>query len=324
MTEYAIGIDLGGTKIAGAVVAPDGTLLAETRQPTLAEEGVEAVVGRIVDCIHTLQAEATASPAGTLVGIGLGAAGATDSRHGVVIMASNLKWQNVPIRDLLLARLDASPDLPVLVDKDTNAAVLGEMLFGAGRGTRHLLYATVGTGVGGGMVLDGRLYHGATEGSSDLGHLVLEPEGVLCGCGKRGCLETLASGPAIARQAREALQQGRTSQLSSLPVELLTAVEVVAAAQAGDDLALEVLATAGHYLGIALAYYLDLNNPELIVVGGGVPTAAGDLFLEPVRRTMASRALPHNANAVRLTLPGLGQHAGEVGAAALVWHHLAE
>ena len=220
MPEYAIGIDLGGTKIAGAVVAPDGTILAETRQPTLAEEGIEAVVGRIVDCVRHLQAQATGSPAGTLAGIGLGAAGATDSRNGVVIMASNLKWHNVPIRDLLLARLDASPELPVLVDKDTNAAVLGEMLFGAGQGARHLLYATVGTGVGGGMVLDGRLYHGATEGASDLGHLVLEPAGVLCGCGKHGCLETLASGPAIARQAQAALRQGRASLLGSYPAEV--------------------------------------------------------------------------------------------------------
>lgn len=319
MTEYAIGIDLGGTKIAGAIVAPDGTILAETRLPTQAEEGVEAVVGRIVDCIRSLQAQA----AGTLAGIGLGAAGATDSRSGVVIMASNLKWNNVPIRDLLLARLEASPALPVLVDKDTNAAVLGEMLFGAGRGTRHLFYATVGTGVGGGMVLDGRLYHGATEGASDLGHLVLEPDGVLCGCGKHGCLETLSSGPAIARIAREALAQGRASRLSSIPAETLSAVEVVEAAKAGDGLALEILATAGHSLGIALAYYLDLNNPELIVVGGGVPTAAGDLFLEPVRRTMTARALPYNAQSVRLTLPGLGKNAGEVGAAALLWHHLA-
>jgi glucokinase len=324
MSEYAIGIDLGGTKIAGASVAPDGTILAETRLPTLSEEGVDPVIGRIVACIRDLEAQAADTSTGTLAGIGLGAAGATDSRSGVVIMASNLKWKNVPLRDLLLARLGASPGLPVRVDKDTNAAVLGEMLFGAGRGTRHLFYATVGTGVGGGMVLDGRLYHGATEGASDLGHLVLEPDGILCGCGKHGCLETLSSGPAIARQAREALAQGRASSLSAIPAESLTAVEVVEAAQAGDALALDVLAQAGHYLGVALAYYLDLNNPELIVVGGGVPTAAGDLFLEPVRRTMAARALPYNAQAVRLTLPGLGKNAGAVGAAALVWHHLAD
>jgi len=317
MTEYAIGIDLGGTKIAGALVTQSGLIEAEERLPTQPEEGVEPVIGRIVDCIRSLQKQAD----GSVVGLGIGAAGATDSRRGVVIMASNLKWSDVPLRDMILERLNM-PTLPVLVDKDTNAAVLGEMLFGAGRGARHLFYATVGTGVGGGMVIDGRLYHGATEGASDLGHLVLEPQGVLCGCGKHGCLETLASGPAIARQAGTAVQQGRVSSLSSIHGDSLTAVEVVKAAQAGDALALEVLAEAGHWLGVALAYYVDLNNPELIVIGGGVPTAAGDLFLDSVRQTLIARALSHNSQSVRITLPGLGHNAGEVGAAALIWHHL--
>ncbi len=317
MTEYAIGIDLGGTKIAGTLVTRSGAIAAEERLLTQSEEGVDPVIDRIVDCIHSLQRQAD----GPIMGIGIGAAGATDSQRGVVIMASNLKWSNVPLRALILDRLNI-PALPVLVDKDTNAAVLGEMLFGAGRGARHLFYATVGTGVGGGMVLDGRLYHGATEGSSDLGHLVLEPEGVLCGCGKRGCLETLSSGPAIARQAWAAVQQGHASSLSSLPQTAITAVEVVEAARSGDALARDILATAGHWLGVALAYYVDLNNPEMIVIGGGVPTAAGDLFLKPVGQTMIARALPHNVRSVHVTLPGLGRNAGEVGAAALIWHHL--
>ncbi len=318
MTDYAIGIDLGGTKIAGALVTRTGAIAAEERLPTQREEGVEAVVDRIAACIQRLRDRAD----GPIAGVGIGAAGMTDSRTGVVLLASNLLWFDVPLRDLILQRMGPDSAPRIDVDKDTNAAVLGELLFGAGRGTRHLFYATVGTGVGGGMVIDGRLYHGASEGASDLGHLVLEENGVLCGCGKRGCVETLASGPAIARQAQAALQQGRASRLSALPADSITAVEVVEAAQAGDVLALEIVAAAGRHLGAALAYYVDLNNPELIVIGGGVPTAAGELFMEPVRQAIAARALPPNARTARLSLPGLGKNAGEIGAAALVWHHL--
>ncbi len=314
---YVIGVDLGGTKIAAALVARDGTIAAQARRSTHVEEGVDAVIERIVDCIHELEAQASHP----IVGLGIGAAGMTDSKRGVIVMASNLKWQDVPLRDLLAARLGRSWTQPIQVDKDTNAAVLGEMLYGAGRGAKHLLYVTVGTGVGGGMVLGGRLYHGATEGASDIGHLVLEPEGPVCGCGKRGCVETLASGPAIARQAQKALSDGRSSTLSTLDIETITAVEVVRAAREGDPLARDILSTAGQYLGIALAYYVDINNPECIIIGGGV-SAAGDLLLEPVRQMIAVRALPNNAQAVRVILAGLGASSGEIGAAALVWHQL--
>ncbi len=318
MTEYAIGIDLGGTKIAGALVTRDGRIAAEERLPTRREEGVEAVVDRVAACILSLRNRAD----GPIAGVGIGAAGMTDSRTGVVLLAANLQWFDVPLRDLLLQRpgMDTIPRL--YVDKDTNASVLGELLFGAGRGTQHLFCTTVGTGVGGGMVINGRLYHGASEGASDIGHLVLVEDGYLCGCGKRGCVETLVSGLAIARQAQAALQEGRSSALSDLPRESITAVEVVAAARTGDALAREILAEAGRYLGWALAYYIDLNNPELIIIGGSVSLAAGELFMEPVRQTIAARALPPNVRAARLSLPGLGQNAGEVGAAALVWHHL--
>jgi glucokinase len=317
MKQQAIGIDLGGTKIAGALVDPDGCLANEVRLPTRAEEGPGRVIDRILECIAALRDAAS----GPVVGVGIGAAGSTDSRRGVVLLASNLKWANVPLRDLVAERLGPEWQGRVFVDKDTNAAALGEMRCGAGRGARHLLYVTVGTGVGGGMVLDGRLYHGASEGASDIGHLVLEPSGALCGCGKRGCLETLASGPAIARQARVALDEGRPSSLAELNRASLTGVDVVQAAEAGDSLASEVLGWAGHYLGVALAYYVDLNNPELILIGGGV-AAAGDLLLAPIRSTIAERALPNNAQAARVVLAGLGPDSGTVGAASLVFHGL--
>ena len=269
MADYAIGIDLGGTKIAAALVDPDGAVAARIRKPTLAEEGVGPVVERITSCIRQLLNQAD----GNVLGLAVGAPAMTDSQHGVIILASNLKWANVPLRDFMQERLGPTWMDRIWVDKDTNAAVLGEMLYGAGKGANHLLYVTVGTGVGGGMVLDGRLYHGANEGAADIGHLVLDPQGIACGCGKRGCLETIASGTAIARLAREALDQGIPSTLTGLKPMELTAVEVVEAAKEGDELAWDILVDAGRNLGIALAYYADINNPERIIVGGGVAAA---------------------------------------------------
>jgi glucokinase len=316
VSDHAIGVDLGGTKIEAALIDRAGNLMGTARRPTNVGEGVAAVVDRVVACIEELLAAERA-----VAGVGIGAAGMTDSRRGVVMLASNLKWRGVPLRDLVVERLGAEWAGRVWVDKDTNAAALGEMLYGAGRGARHLLYVTVGTGVGGGMVLDGRLYHGATEGAADIGHLVLEPDGDLCGCGKRGCLEALASGPAIARRACAALERGEPSALTCLDREAITAVEVVAAAREGDDLARAAVEEAGRYLGVALAYYVDISNPERIIIGGGV-AAAGDLLLEPARRVIAARALPSNAEAARVMLAGLGGQSGAIGAAALVWHGL--
>ncbi|NPV66006.1 MAG: ROK family protein [Anaerolineae bacterium] len=316
MAELALGIDLGGTKIAGALVTREGTVVAEVRTPTRPEEGVEPVIGRMAECIRALQAQAGSGH--RIVGIGIGAAGSTDHVRGVVIMGSNLRWVNVPLRDRLLAHLGDAWAGPISVAKDTNAAALGELLYGAGRGAQTILYVTVGTGIGGGLVLEGKLYHGVSGGAADLGHLIVETDGPLCGCGKRGCVEALASGPAIARQAREQLAAGRPSILADRPPETLTAVDVVEAAQRGDALAREIITLAGQRLGMVLAWCVDVVNPERIIIGGGV-AAAGDLLFEPVRQTVAVRALPSNVEAVRIVPAGLGANSGEIGAAALVW-----
>ena len=316
MNRYAIGIDLGGTKISGALVDHVGAIVFKESLPTQAEEPIESVLGRILYCIEKLQGEAD----GVVIGIGIGVAAMTDSRRGVVIHASNLLWTNVPLRELILERMGMKWKECIWVDKDTNAAALGEMHYGAGRSSNHLLYVTVGTGVGGGMILDGRLYHGASEGASDLGHLVLNPEGETCGCGKRGCLETLSSGKAIARQTQEALRRGNKSALSDMNIEEITAYDVVEAAKKGDSLAKNILTSAGHYLGIALAYYVDLNNPELIIIGGGV-SAAGDLLIEPIRQTIKERSLPANFRTVKVVHAGLGVDSGSIGAASLVWQN---
>jgi glucokinase len=314
MSDYAIGIDIGGTKIASVLINRDGQPIAQTTCPTRPAEGLDATLERVVNCIHEL--ESTAS--GPVVGIGIGIAAAVDHRRGIMVLSSNLGWgANIPIRDLLIERLGASWKGRVWVDIDVVTAALGEQHYGAGRGAEHMLCLTVGTGVGGGMILDGHPYHGAIGGGGNIGHFILEPGGELCGCGKHGCLETLASGPAIARQTIVALKQGEESSLSGLDLETITAVEVVEAAKAGDKLARRILAEAGRYLGIALAYYAALLNPERIVIGGGL-RAAGDLLLEPIRVSIHEWVVSVLADYTQI-VPAQLDNAGAIGAGVLVW-----
>jgi glucokinase len=317
MYDYAVGVDLGGTKVATALVRRDGLVVNQVIEPTQKEKGFENVIDRMGASIRTML-ECTDSP---VVGVGVGAAGSTDSQRGVVVAASNLGWENVPLREMLCERIGDEWRERIWVDKDTNAAVLGEMMYGAGRGSDHIFYVTVGTGIGGGMILDGTIYHGASDGASDFGHLVLDPDGIICGCGKRGCVETLASGVAIARMAREALNDPDSPTfLSKLDPGLITAHDVAVAAQNGDQLAKDIITQAGYWLGRALAYYVDLNNPERIIIGGGV-MGAGDLLLKPVHQTTNKFSLPNNAAAVQILPAGLGADSGVIGAAAFVWQH---
>ncbi len=315
MSNYAIGVDLGGTKIAAALIDREGHVLARARRPTQPQEGVGAVIDRIIACIRELE---TAAP-GPVGGIGLGAPAAVDVRRQVVIAAVNLGWYDLPVGALLVERLGTAWADRLWIDKDVSGAALCEFLYGAGQGAEQLLYVGVGTGVGAGQVLDGRLYHGACGSDGNIGHLILNPEGEVCGCGKRGCVETVVSGPSIARHAVAALQRGETSTLSALAPQAITAVQVVEAAKAGDELACRTLAEAGRYLGIALAYYLDIMNPERVIIGGGV-MAAGDLLLGPVRQTIQERSLPANVEVVRV-MPAALQDAAAIGAAAFVWHY---
>jgi glucokinase len=315
MSAFAIGIDVGGTKIAAALIDRDGRTIAQRRCPTCAKNGVEAVVEQIVAYINELAGE---SP-GPVAGAGVGVAAIVDVRRGLAISGVNLGWADVPVMRMLTERLGDMWQGRLWVERDTNAAALGEYVYGAGRGATDLLYVTVGTGIGAALILDGRLARGAEGGSGNIGHFVLDPQGERCACGKRGCTETMASGPAIAHRAAAALRSGKTSALRDLALDAITTVEVVEAAKDGDALAIQTLAEAGRYLGIAIAYCVDLINPDRVVIGGGV-MAAGDLLLDPVRRIVAEYALPSNARLARIVPADLGSEAGAIGAAALVWH----
>lgn len=313
-----VGVDLGGTKIRTVVATAEGEIVAGDQRPTAAAGGPEAVIERVVGSVEAALRRAGASLE-QIVGIGVGAPGPVDVRRGAVVMAPNLPgWRDVPLREALRQRLGVAVHLA----NDASVAALGEHRFGAGRGSQHMVYITVGTGIGGGLIIDGALYEGAAGGAGEVGHMVLEPQGPPCGCGARGCLEALAAGPAIARQAESALggAAGRPSLLRGLAGGLLggvTAEMVVQAARQGDALSLEVLATAARYLGLGITNVVHLCNPELVVVGGSV-AKAGELLLGPARRVLRQRGLPLLAEAVRV-LPGeLGDDAGTLGAVALV------
>lgn len=310
-----IGVDIGGTAIKAGVVDEAGHIVEKREVPTATHEGPDRVLERLVELITQLKAVAEASGA-AVGGVGVGVPGPDlDVERGVVIRAVNLGWKNVPLRDRLIAGL---PGLPVSVNNDANLAALGEAWVGGGKGAQHLLLITVGTGVGGGVVIGGRVYPGADSLAGEIGHVTVRPEGGhRCNCGKTGCLETEASATAIIREAREAARSGRSPHLAGILARngVLTARDVVEAAQAGDEVAQALFAYAGRVLGLALANAANLLNPERIVVGGGV-SHAGELLFVPLQEAYRAHALP--AVAKRPVVPAeLGNDAGLIGAARL-------
>lgn len=314
--RWALGIDLGGTKIAASVVSSDGDLSGEVRVPTPAADGPEAVIDAMVSTARRALAVSSLGP-DDLTGVGVGAPGPVDPVRGRVVRPPNLPgWQDVALREALSTRLG----LPVTLDNDANAAGLAEARFGAGRGCSPLLYLTVSTGIGGAILLDGQLLHGATGAAGEVGHIVLDPGGPRCGCGGRGCLEALASGTAIARDARAAIESGRDSTLAerfSDRPEDLGAADVARAARQGDALAAEVLTGALDSLGLGVASLVNVLNPARVVVGGGL-SALGERLLAAILQGIARQANPMARSAVSVRLAALGPQVGVLGAAALV------
>jgi glucokinase len=309
----SVGVDLGGTNIRAAVFDEGMEILGRSERPTQAQEGAEEVIRRVAACVREALDRSSVA-AEEIAGVGVGAAGLTDWRTGVVVLASNLGWRNVPLMERLEQELDG---LRVEVDKDTNVAALAEARLGAGREFRHFLYVTAGTGIGGGLILDGTLYRGATGGAGDIGHVVVDPDGPLCGCGDHGCVEVFSSGAGMVNRAREMLAGGAEAVSSAMTVEALTPQTIFEAAREGDAVAAPVVETAGRALGLALADYVNINNPEAIVLGGGV-VRAGRAYTEPVERELRRRALPALGEIVKLVPPGLGDDVGVTGAALLL------
>jgi glucokinase len=309
-----IGVDVGGTKVAAGVVDEQGRILDRTRRPTpsASPPDVEDVVAACVDELRTGR---------EIEAVGVGAAGFIDADRSRVLVAPNLAWRDEPLRDAVAARVG----LPVVVENDANAAAWAEFRFGAGRGESHLVVVTVGTGIGGGIVIEGNLQRGRYGIGAEFGHMQVQPGGRRCGCGQHGCWEQYCSGRALLHEAREIadVQPGYGARLLELGdgrPEGIEAVEVTQAAREGDPAALDCFAEIGVWLGQGLADLAAVLDPGAFVLGGGVADA-GELLLAPARQAFAERlsgtaSRPH----AEIRLAELGNQAGLVGAADLARH----
>ena len=318
-TRYIVGVDLGGTNIVAGVMTADGVeQYAMHSIPTRADQGADAVVERIVQLSERVIAEtqaATGAARDQFLGVGIGSPGPLDRAKGLVIVTPNLGWRSFPLRD----RVSEGVQLPAELDNDANCATLGEWWIGAARGARHVVGLTIGTGIGGGLILNGRLYHGVSDVAGELGHITIDSTGRRCGCGNYGCLEAYASGPAIAQRAREALAGGEPSRMPGLvagDLDQITAATVFTAAEAGDELAGHVVRDTAKFLGIGIANFLNIFNPEVVVIVGGV-TQAGEALFEPLRAEVRRRAFAPAVEACRIVPGALPGNAGVVGAVAI-------
>jgi len=317
-TRYILGVDLGGTNIVVGAMPEDGSReLAIRSEPTHAERGSEAVVDRMVSMIAQVISDVIASHDAQphdFLGVGIGAPGPLDRERGVVVVAPNLGWRDFPLRDAIADRIR----LPATLDNDANCATLGEWWRGAAQGGRNVVGITIGTGIGGGIVIGGKLYHGSSDVAGEIGHTTIDSTGRYCRCGNYGCLEAYASGPAIALRAREALERDEVSVLHKMvkgDLDLLTAATVYEAAHRGDALALEVVRDTARFLGTGIANLLNTVNPDVVVITGGV-TRAGDRLFEPLRAEVKRRAFRPAVAACRIVPGALEGTAGVVGAVA--------
>lgn len=310
----ACGVDVGGTKIAGAVVDLEGTILEEARveSPAMDAEAIEQAIADLVAELRTRH---------EVERVGVGAAGYVDANRASVMFAPNLALRDVDLKTELEKRIG----LPVVVENDANAAAWGEFAFGAGADVDDLLMVTVGTGVGGGIVLDGRLYRGAFGPAAEIGHLRVVPDGHLCGCGQRGCLEQYASGRALVREAKTAAAGGVDAAVPLLLLaggdpEAITGPLVTEAAQSGDAFSIELIASLARWLGGGIASLVAVLDPAAVVIGGGV-SEAGDLLMVPLRAAFESQLSGRGHRPVaEIRLATLGNKAGVIGAADLARH----
>lgn len=313
MSEVFAGIDLGGTNLYAALATEDGGILAECKEPTRSHEGPDAVVARMIGLVGELAARAAVRPAA----LGIGVPGLVNLTTGTTLFLPNLptQWRGVPVRE----RMEAALGWPVHLLNDARAATLGEFAHGRGRGGNSMVFFTLGTGVGGGIVLDGKLRLGPLGAAGEIGHQTVQPDGPLCGCGNRGCLETLASGSAIAAEGVRLFLSGNAPRLHELcegEVGRVDARTMAEAARAGDRSVAEAISRAAEWLGLGAANLVTALHPERIVLGGGV-AELGDLLLDPVRTTIRQRVGMFSADDVAVEVSALGDRAGLIGALTL-------
>lgn len=315
MTKNRIGIDVGGTNVKFALISPNGEILYSNSTPTRSEMGYEYTVNNIKQAISTLIKE-TNSNTKDIKGIGFGFPGQIDYKNGIVVNLPNISgWNNVHISEIIKKEFG----IETKIDNDVRCAALGELKYGAGKGCENLICITVGTGIGSGIILNGKLIRGATNTAGEIGHIKLFPDGEkLCGCGDYGCLEAYVSGPSIVEMAENYIKGGKSTKFREMAEDgKITPYIVAKAAEAGDMVAKKIFDFMGEYLGTGLASVVNLLNPEKIIIGGGVATC-GNLLINPLKETLLKRAMPIPAQAVDIVPAQLGNNAGVIGSSLLI------
>lgn len=309
--EIYIGVDLGGTTIKVGICNAQGELIHKFEGPTGTEEGAEVVLENIASYVRTI-VEESSYQWDDVKGIGAGIAGFVKIDEGFVKLAPNLGWRNLPVKKMLEEKLGK----PVNINNDANVAALGEVWAGAGQGVTHAVCYTLGTGVGGGIIINGKIYEGFAGTAGELGHMDVVPdlEAIQCGCGQRGCLETVSSATGIIRMANDAVERGDQTSLSSL--EHITAKDVFDAARDGDEVAERIVKRAALYLGKSISDIAVIINPQRFILGGGV-SRAGDLLFDAVRENFNKFTPEAAREGVEIVPAVLGNDAGMVGAACL-------
>lgn len=302
MQEVVIGVDLGATKILYGAVTLEGNILYKNIIPTNREDGVLSVLERMTNALYTLINEYESSY--KLKGVVIATPGPLSYPDSIVLNSPNLKWEKVALRDEMQARLNRT----VIVERDTNVAALGEYYFGQNKLYNNLIYITVSTGVGGGIIIDGHLYRGAVGGAGEIGHMVVDPSGDICGCGRRGCLEAFASGTGIAKKAFRL----------NLINDQMGAKEVGQMARQGNKLAQTIINDAVDYLAIGMANLVNIFNPQAIILGGGVMQGFQDLWLDRLQTQVYSSSFPLNAKALQIQVTRLGEDIGLYGCVAVM------
>lgn len=314
MTRTVLAADFGGTHLRAAVVDENGRILARDERPTPAEATAASVTAEIVSLLRSVAPGPGAAPSAVCIAT----AGLVDADAGRVILAPNIPgFRNLPLTEPVAAALG----MPAFIENDASAAALGEFRFGAGRGLRHLLHATLGTGIGGGLVIDRRLYRGAKGLAGEIGHIVIDPSGPRCNCGSRGCLEALVSGVAFAQRARRLLAKGKSPRLAAIAAgREPNGRDLLVAAQEGDTAAEAEIRNGGHVLGLGLGSLVNVLNPDAVTLSGGL-LGMGEMLLGPMRDALSSLAYGP-ASGTKVLLSELGDDAGLLGAAAVAFERL--
>ena len=316
LTEVVLGVDIGGTNTAMGYVDRNGSLLIDSSMPTdahrTAEDFFERLHNKAEQLFHQIQNKVI------LVGIGMGAPNANYYK-GTIEQPPNLSWKYVDV----VKAMKQWYRQPIVLTNDANASALGELFFGAAKGMKNFIVITLGTGVGSGIVVDGKIVYGHDGFAGEIGHTIIDPNGRLCGCGRRGCLETYASAGGICQTARELIQKSNSpSVLRSLDLQALTSKQIYEAAQHGDTLALEAFDRTGYYLGLKLADSVAHTSPEAIILFGGL-AAAGDYIIKPTKKYLEENLLGIFKNKIQVLHSGLASgNAAILGAAALVWNEI--